>query len=420
MTKQPHQSFPDGFLWGASTAAHQVEGGQVNDWSEWEQANAETLATNAEGNYAHWLPNWEQIKLKAENPSNYISGRAADHYHRYEEDFDLMHLLGMTSYRFSIEWSRIEPQPGKWDIEELKHYADMVRALKSRGIEPFVTLWHWPLPVWLRDKGGWLSRDTPELFARYSLKVHEYLGENVRFWITLNEPEVWASQAYYRGIWPPNHTSKWDALRVTRNLMRGHKLAYKAIKKTDPEAQVGIAKNNAWYEAAEGSLYDKFLAKAGGWLSNHLWLYIIRRHQDFIGLNHYFHNRIHEGKFNQNAGDRKSDLGWELMPSAIYPVLIELKRYKKPLYITENGLADSTDSQRAWFIEETVKAMNHAITDGVDLRGYMHWSLLDNFEWAEGFWPRFGLIEVDYQTFERTIRPSARRYSEIIKSSRKS
>lgn len=406
--------FPKGFLWGAGTASHQVEGGTRNDWSEWEEANAKRLAQEAEEKFRH-IPAWAEIKTQAQDPKNYISGRVCDFYNHYEEDFDIARSLGHTAHRFSIEWSRIEPREGEFDEKEIEHYRKMIAALRARGMEPFVTVWHWPLPIWLRDKGGWKSQKTVGYFVRYAKTLASALGNDVRFWITLNEPEIYPMNGYLRGVWPPQEKSFFHYLVVTRNLVNAHRYAYQAIKKMHPDAQIGIAKHNVYFEAARGRLVNRILKWCAdqGW--NFYFLNQIVDAQDFIGVNHYFHNRIDYG-FNKNENKKVSDMGWELYPEAIYHVLSDLKKYKKPIYVTENGLADMHDAHRAWFIQESLKNVLRAINDGADVRGYLHWGLTDFFEWDKGFWPRFGLVAVDYATMKRTIRPSAHAYAKICTS----
>lgn len=392
-----------------------MEGGQHNDWSEWEKLNADRLARSAERAYAHWLPSWDAVKSRATDPANYVSGRACDHYHRYEQDFDLMRSLGMNVYRFSVEWSRIEPAEGRFDQAQLEHYRQMVAAMRRRGIEPMVTLWHWTIPLWLRDRGGWRSKAAPGYFKRYTERVVKELGDQVRFWITVNEPGAYTASSYLSGAWPPQRKSPLDYLTVVHHLIRGHKLAYQAIKTLDVTAQVGVAESIAYFEAYRNNPYGLLLKKLAELGGNRYFLDHINHQQDFVGLNHYFHNRIRGGRFNQNDNQAVSDLGWELYPEAIYRVLIDLKGYGKPVYITENGLADGRDRHRRWFITETLGYVHRAIQEGTDVRGYLHWSLLDNFEWDKGFWPRFGLVEVDYNTLERRVRPSTLEYSKIIK-----
>ena len=390
--------FPKNFYWGSATSSHQVEGNNHNDWSEWEKKNAKRLAESAKNKA------WPDYILdKYPNPlqeENYISGRACDHYNRFREDFDIAKQLGHNAYRFSIEWSRIEPEEGKFDEKEIEHYRQVISALKERGMEPFVTLWHWTIPLWFRDKGGWLNKNAPKYFERYSNKISRSL-QNVRFWITLNEPEIYVSNSFLKGIWPPQIKSLMKMKMVAGNLIKAHKLVYKIIEDTNPEAKIGIAKNNIYFEGWPFIFID--------WFWNKYFLNRIRKYQDFIGLNYYFHRR-----FGGNENKEITDMGWEIYPEGIYHVLKDLKKYNKPIYITENGLADTKDEKREKFIKEHLKWVHRAISEGVDVGGYFYWSLLDNFEWDKGFWPRFGLVKVDYKTFERKIRPSAWEYKKII------
>src|SRR3989344_1477474 len=396
--------FPKGFLWGAATSSHQVEGCNRNDWSEWEQNSSKSKVQSAKSK------NWPDYILdKYPNPlqeENYISGKACDHYNRYEEDFNIAKSLGHSAHRFSIEWSRIEPEEGKWDEKEIEHYRQVVRALRSRGLEPFVTLWHWPVPLWLRDKGGVKSKSFPENFARYAEQMAKELPD-IRFWITLNEPEIYSASAYLKGVWPPQKRCLKSYWRVTKNLIHAHRLAFDVIKKIKQNVKAGIAKNNIYFEACRNKFMSRILKTPIDWWWNFYFLDKISDKHDFIGLNHYFHNRINYG-FNKNENKKTSDMGWELYPEGIYHVLNDLKKYGKPIYITENGLADARDVNREWFIKETLANVHKAIREGVDARGYFYWSLLDNFEWDKGFWPRFGLVEIDYKTMERKIRHSAR------------
>jgi len=405
--------FPENFLWGSATASHQVEGGNVNDWSIWEKKNAGRLAKESKKKFGK-LPVWESVKEDAENPENYISGVACDHYNHYEEDFDIVKSLGQNAFRFSIEWSRIEPEEGRFDEKEIEHYRKVIKALHSRGIEPFVTLWHWPLPVWLNDKDGWRSGEVVEYFARYTKRVAEALGTDVKFWITLNEPMVYATHSYFKGAWPPQKKNPLCLILVIKNLIKAHKVAYKILKEINKDSQIGISKHNVYFEAYGQKYINRLLKKALDWAWNFFFLSRIQDHQDFIGLNNYHHNRINYG-FNKNDDEKLSDMGWELYPKALYYGLLDIRKYNKPVYITENGLADREDRYRAWFIKENLKSVASAMEEGLDVRGYLYWSLLDNFEWDKGFWPRFGLVEIDYKTLERKIRHSAYEYAKICK-----
>ncbi len=402
------RSFPKHFYWGASTSAHQVEGGNNNDWSKWEKENAGRLAKEAlNKTYPGHILNDYPGPLRREN---YISGITCDHYNRYEEDFNIARSLGHNAHRFSIEWSRIEPAEGKFNEKELEHYRKVVLALKNRGLEPFATLWHWTMPVWFAQKGGFLKKNNISYLVRYIELVIKFLPE-VKFWITVNEPMVYAGNAYWRGIWPPQEKSFIKYIKILRNLELAHKKAYKAVKKINPSLQVGIAKNNIYFE---GRGLNAVLANLADWWWNERFLDSIKDHQDFIGLNYYFHNRVKGLKFNQNLNKDISDMGWEIHPEGIYRVLQNLAKYKKPIFITENGFADAKDEQRADFIKEHLRYVLKAIKEGVDIRGYFYWSLLDNFEWDKGFWPRFGLIDINYKTLERKIRESGLKYRNFI------
>lgn len=402
MKKETSQDyiFPENFYWGAATASHQVEGNNHNDWSEWEKSEKRIQELKKSG------------LLDKYGQDNFISGRGADHYNKYKEDFKLAKELGHNATRFSIEWSRIEPEEGKFDQKEIDHYKDVIKTLKELDIEPFVTLWHWPIPIWLRDKGGLEAPEMPKYFVRYAKKVVEALGDDVKFWIVLNEPMINTSISYVQRRWPPQKKNVFAFLRANRNLVKSHKLTYAAIKEINPKAQVGIAKHNTYFSTKGRGLINKGIRSLVHFLWNNLWLWCIKDYQDFIGLNHYFHNRIYYG-LNKNENKITNDMGWEIYPTSLYHCLKDLEKYNKPVYITENGLADATDEKRIWFIYEMLKDVHRAIEEGVDVKGYLYWSLMDNFEWADGYWPRFGLIEVDYDTLERKIRKSAYFYKDI-------
>lgn len=397
--------FPKNFYWGAATSAHQVEGGNHNDWSEWEKENAKRMAENVKHeDFQYFLLDTFPSPLDTQN---YISGQACDHYNRFREDFDIAKQLGHTAHRFSIEWSRIEPEEGTWNEKEIIHYQEVINALRERGIEPFVTLWHWTLPLWVAKQGGWENKKTINDFARYTQKVTASL-QGVKFWITLNEPEIYTSHSYFSGTWLPQKKSFFVFNKVFKNLISAHKKVYAQLKKIQPSIRIGIAKNNIYF--------DGWATPVVRWWWNKVFLNHIHKYQDFIGLNYYFHNRIKGFKFNQNENKETTDINWEIYPQGILQVLKELKIYKRPIYITENGIANAKDDKRAKFIKEHIKWIVHAINEGVDVRGYLYWSLLDNFEWDKGFWPRFGLVEMNYKTMERKIRPSAYEYKKIIDS----
>lgn len=406
--------FPKGFLWGAATASHQIEGNTHNDWSEWEKQNADRLARESEKSF-RWNPHWKKFEREATDPENYLSGTACDSWNRYEEDFAILDELHLKAYRFSIEWSRIEPEEGIFDEKAIDRYRSMISSLRKRGIEPFVTLWHWTLPLWLSGRGGTTAADFPERFRIYAEKIASSLGSDVKFWITLNEPDVVSSHAYLKGAWPPQKKYPGLFFRAIQNLIKTHKLAYEAIKEKFPEAQIGVAKHQVAFEMVRPTIINRVLKAAADYGWNFYFLNRIRNHQDFIGLNHYNRNVIDNG-FGKNPNERQTDFGWEFHPDSIHQALTELRRYGKPIYVTENGLADASDMLRREFIPKALAAVHRAIAEGIDVRGYFYWSLLDNFEWDKGYWLRFGLVEVDRATQTRTIRPSARVYAHIAET----
>ncbi len=400
------------FLWGAAASSHQVEGGNYNDWTEWERVTAEARAKQGK------LKNWPDFIAKAvDGPSplqkeHYISGRACDHYHRFKEDFDIAKSLGHNAHRLSIEWSRIEPEEGEFNEKAVAHYKEVVQALRDRGLEPFVTLWHWTLPLWLAKKGGVLNKKFPDYFEQYVGKITEALGNDVNFWITVNEPEIYSLDSYLKGARPPQKKNLFLFYASIARLIQAHRKAYRIIKKTAPSAHIGAAFDMTYFESAGGFIND-FLKWAADGIWNFHFLNHIHKEVDFIGLNYYFHSRVNYG-FNKNKNKETSDMGWEIYPKGIYYILKALAKYGLPIYVTENGIADAKDERRARFIKNHVSMMEAAIQEGTDVRGYFYWSLLDNFEWDKGFWPRFGLIEVDYKTMKRTIRPSAWEYKKLI------
>jgi beta-glucosidase len=409
--------FPKNFLWGAASAAHQVEGGNHNQWSVWELENANVLAQKAKYQLQH-LPKWDEVKPEAIRPENYVSGKATDHYHRYQEDFAIIKKLGMNAWRFSIEWSRIEPEEGAWNAEAIEHYRTYLQRLKAMDIEPIVTLWHWTVPVWFDQKGGFTKKTNIAFFERFAAKVFEELGKDFRYVITLNEVDTYIGEGFIEAKWPPQNHSKWAAYRTLMNLLTAHKRVYKLAHQAGRKYKVSIAKNSAHYYAGDDAWLSKITAGFMKWGSDYFILNRIKKHLDFLGVNYYFSNRIY-GYRQHNANDQVNDMGWDMQPANIEPVLKDLyDRYNLPIIVTENGVADRDDEYRKWWISQTLMALNRCLQSGVKIDGYLHWSLTDNFEWASGFWPRFGLVAIDYKTFKRRIRPSGIWFGTIIKKLR--
>ncbi len=388
---------PDRFLFGTATAATQIEGGcTTTDWWEFSQEP---------GRIAH-----------GDTPII-----ACDHYNRVREDVELQSRLGMRTHRMSVEWGRIEAEEGHDDDAVLEHYRSEISTLRDAGIEPMVTLHHFSFPTWLARRGGVTAEDMPERFERFTRKVARTL-EGVASWITINEPNVLVAQGYLLGIWPPGVVRPGAIPSAIRNLRRAHVAAYGAIHDVIPNASVGIAHHIRLATPATRKLRDRAAAHVLDFAFNRPFLDLP---QDFIGLNYYSRDvvRFAPNKATELFIERttpadapKSDLGWEIHPEGLGVVLRFLARKKLPIWITENGIADRADTKRTVFITDHLREVARAIEDGVDVRGYMHWSLLDNFEWAEGYAARFGLYAVDYPTQKRTLRPSGALYAEIART----
>lgn len=378
-------TFPKDFIFGVATSSHQTEGNNTNnDWWKFEQ----------------------ELKVKDQEKS----GLATNSYELYETDLKLVKDLSAQGYRFSLEWSRIEPREGEFDKKAILHYLTILKQLRKYKIKTFVTLQHFTNPLWFSKSGAWERKDSPEIFKRYTDVVIAELGEYIDFWITLNEPTLYTYFAYIDGSWPPEKKSYSAALRVINNQALGHRLAYDQIHEKYPKAMVGISSNNFPYYPQ--LIVDYPIAILFNKIVNYIFLDKIRKHQDFVGLNYYSPVRYLGTK-----NLPKTDMGWLVYPKGLGDITRMIwKRYKKPIFITENGLADQNDRQREKYISKHLARLHACIESGVDVRGYLHWSLLDNFEWALGYYPKFGLYEVNFDTQERKPRPSAKYYSEICKT----
>lgn len=412
--------FPPGFLWGGATSSHQVEGHNTNsDWWAWEQS----------GHVAE------------------PSGAAADHYNKFRHDFDLAQQLGHTAQRFSLEWSRIETSEGVWSDAGLEHYSQVIAALHERGMEPVVTVFHYTLPQWLAEKGGLEHPEFERYFERFTARVAAEYGTRVRWWITFNEPVVQAFKGWILGQWPPGKMNDFAAaLRVMRTMLRSHVRAYHAIHAARPDAMVSVAKHAlALSPCNPKSRLDRLSVRVREYLFNNLFLDALHtgalrvpglfwerlpqaQTLDFIGLNYYTRDFVKNTGFSLPGllGDlctlehhgsigKRNELGWEIYPEGMAHFLMTYQRYKKPILITENGLPTNRDDDRWTFLFLHLWQIARAINDGAPIVGYLHWSLLDNYEWADGFKARFGLIGVDYATRERTVRDSARKLADVIR-----
>jgi beta-glucosidase len=398
------KNFPKNFLWGAATSAYQVEGDNFNsDWWEWEKAN---------------------------NLKN-SSGQACRHYQFFQEDFDFAKSLNHNVHRLSIEWSRVQPEENEFSLQALAHYRQVIFSLKQRGIEPIVTLHHFTNPAWFSRLGGWLNPNAPDYFFGFVGRVIEELCDDVRFWVTINEPMVYVYQSYILGLWPPQEKSFSKARRVENNLALAHIHAYKLIremyrKKKIPRPFISVASNMQAFQACKPGLRNSLAVYLRNRLFNFAFLERLMRANtlDFVGLNYYTRSLVEVRGWQaknflldicsgNHSNLKKNSIGWDIYPQGLYDTLLALKNYGYPVFILENGICTPDDALRSEFIYQHLNQLHRAMQEGVRVLGYVYWSLIDNYEWDKGFEPRFGLIEVDYNTYQRTIRESAKKFARV-------
>jgi len=395
--------FPTGFLWGTSSAAYQIEGDNKNcDWWEWER--------------------------KGRIVSGDTAALACDSYHRYREDISLLRELNQNAHRLSIEWSRIEPAEGAFDARQIRHYRDVLGEMREQGILPMVTLHHFTNPLWFVGKGGWTSPDAVRAFMPFVHRVIDELGDLAGMWCTINEPSIYSANGWITGEFPPGDRGNLAAqYRVTRNMHRAHELAYAAIKRRWPDAQVGLSHHKFLLLPASSKRRDVLAARAAQAVTDRWpvapgqFRRIVEASSDFIGIAHYwgqlcaFDPLRPQDQFVRrfNPPGPLTEMGFVSDPTWMGDVLRDLKRYGKRVYITENGLATQDEAWRERYLGEVLAEVHRSIGDGVDVRGYFHWTNMDNFEWARGYTCHFGLIAVDRRTMERTIKPSGRAYARI-------
>lgn len=407
--------FPKGFLWGAATAAHQVEGGLNNDWTEWE-------------------------KVPGHVAGGGTSAVGVQHFTRYEQDFDLAKAMGHNAHRISIEWSRIEPQEGQYDPAAIAHYGRVLKALRDRGLEPVVTLHHFTNPSWLAAKGGWAWAGAPEALGRFAVVAAKAYGGLVDRWITVNEPNVYAFKMHDEGTWPAGRQNRAEALRVMANLMKGHGRAYRALRWNDRQdadgdgtsSKVGFAHHVALFDPEDGlPPWSGFLAMAQSHFMNEVFNVAPLRaastgrlrfqipgadgvdEQDeqlagsmsYVGINHYTRSRVGpDGSRKPTPGAPQTGMGWEIYPMGLARALAFAESWSTgldgkplPLLITEHGCDSRPGSgvDPARFLVRALQVAQRFSASGAPLEGYLHWTLMDNFEWADGYAPQFGLYHVD-------------------------
>lgn len=412
--------FPPGFLWGCATASHQVEGDLVNDWTRWEQTPGHIFQNQQSGRACEW---WRG---------------------RYEEDFDRAAALHNNTQRISIEWSRIEPEAGKWDDSALNRYGDMLKALHTRGMKPMVTLHHYTHPLWFADRGGWLAEDAPALFERFVRRAVEALRDQCDLWCTINEPMIYATGSYVFGTRPPGMKRLSAAARVAINLLRGHVAAYRAIKALQPESRVGYAHAYVGLKPSPPALIHRAAWRLQDSFFNMAFLRAfrdgvakfmgarpaeipgIKEALDWVGLQYYTEFRAGFSLAAPGSGFLvqrvPGDLpagppGWGgLNPAALFDHIKRVwETVSKPVIISESGVPDPDDTIRPGYLAETVQAVWRALNFNFPVLGFYFWTLVDNFEWEHGYDPRFnfGLYKVDFATQARIARPSAAFYGEI-------
>ncbi len=436
-----NRTFPQGFLWGTATASYQIEGAARED------GRGESI--------------WDRF---SQTPGKVVNGDtgdvACDHYHLYKQDIQLMKSLGVSAYRFSVAWPRILPTgTGSVNQKGIDFYSRVIDELLAAGIRPFITLYHWDLPIELHDRGGWTNRDIAGWFADYAAIVARALGDRAQDWITLNEPWCTSFLGYDMGVHAPGICNHHLAVQTVHNTLLAHGAGMQAIRAASPTpCRVGITLNMGYNlpatdseadriaaENAVDSVYEWFVPPIfAGHYSERLLseggeqqpvvqpgdMALISARNDFLGLNYYSPTRISSAggvaHAVRNPNGEYTEMDWEVEPEGLYRILLKLKKVTKgqvPLYITENGSAfldevapDGAvhDERRAAYLRGHLSAASRAITDGVDLRGYFEWSLLDNFEWALGYTRRFGLVRVNFATQERLIKDSGHYYRDVI------
>jgi beta-glucosidase len=419
MTKAAYH-FPAGFLWGTATAAHQVEGGNNNNnWAAWEAQPGRIMNGDRSGLACDW---WGG---------------------RWKEDLDRAAEGGQNAHRFSVEWSRIQPTPDHWDEQALEMYRQMLRGMVERGLTPMVTLHHFSDPLWLCERGSWENDETPALFAVFVRKVVEALKEYVNLWVTINEPNVFANEGWLNGNFPPGKKDMNLVFRVTCNLLRAHSMAYRVIHEVQKEARVGTSiHNRGFVPARPGFPPDRWMASLLSRAFNESFVNTLKTGrfnlinkgislpeavgtQDFVGVNYYttelvefsplaFGNVFSKRYFPKDA--LLSSTGFIAnAPAGMFTLLKWANTFNLPIIVTENGVEDTDDSLRPRYILEHIHQVWRAVNFNFPIKGYFHWSLVDNFEWERGWTQRFGLWGLNTETQLRIRHSSVDLYAAICR-----
>jgi beta-glucosidase len=382
--------FPEDFLWGTATAAHQVEGGNWNnDWWMWEHD-----------------PTSGTVE---------VSGDTVDHYHRYPEDIALLAELGFTTYRFSLEWSRIEPERGEFSSAALDHYRRVCATCRENGITPIVTFHHFTTPRWVAHEGGWEEPDTADRFVRYVEKATAAVGDLMGWACTFNEPNIVATMGYLAGVFPPGRRDPLLRRAVNDIFIDAHHKSVEAVRSGPGDAPVGLTLAMTDYQAVDGgeerrdrirrNMEDVYLEAA--------------RQDDFIGVQTYSRARVGpDGAMGPEDGVEQTQMGYEFWPESLEATIRRAWEVTDgvPIMVTENGIGTDDDTRRIAYISRALGGVRNCLDDGIDIRGYTCWSAMDNFEWAFGYRPQFGIIAVDRETQVRTPKPSAHWLGGIAKA----
>ncbi len=410
--------FPPGFLWGTATSAHQVEGGNSNnDWWDWEQGNGRIIDGQTSAKACDW---WGG---------------------RWREDLSHASDMGQNAHRFSIEWSRVEPDPEVWDENALAYYRDLAKGILDRGMKPMITLHHFTNPLWVARLGGWLNPEIVGLFERFSRKVVDALSDLADMWVTINEPNIYAYSGYLDGVFPPGEMDLSKMIKVLENMLMAHAAAYQAIHEIQPEALVGVAHHyRGFLPASTANPLDRFVANFRSRYFNDIFPNALidgkarfpgrtiqipqaAGTQDYFGLNYYTVERdafdLQRSKqfFTRDFYPQSADLSptghMANEPEGFAKAIEWANSYGLPIYITENGVEDQEDQLRPRYIVSHIWKLWMSVNSGCPVRGYFHWSLVDNFEWERGWTQRFGLWELDVESQKRHKRRSADLYAQI-------